>query len=103
MTSKNCYCCAGKPFQNCCEPYLTNQKIVSSAEDLMRSRYSAFAIHHADYLITTTHISTRKNHDKRDILEWATNNEWLKLEVLKTTETTVEIKTLSHKVCKLKS
>ncbi|WP_317048371.1 YchJ family protein [Flavobacterium aciduliphilum] len=60
-----------------------------TAETLMRSRYSAFATGAADYLLATTHRSTRKQHDKAAILDWSQTNQWIKLEVLHTTETTV--------------
>ncbi|WP_366183640.1 YchJ family metal-binding protein [Flavobacterium ovatum] len=92
MQVVNCYCCSRKIFDSCCEPYLLGTKKTTTAEELMRSRYSAFATQQADYLVSTTHFSTRKNHHKKDILEWATTNKWLKLEVLNTTETTVEFK-----------
>lgn len=92
MQNKNCYCCSGKTFQSCCEPYLLGIQNAFSPETLMRSRYSAFATHHGDYLLETTHYSTRKNHTKAAILEWATTNEWIKLEVLHANDATVEFK-----------
>ena len=88
----NCYCGSSLSFENCCEPYLKNIKKASTAEALMRSRYSAFAAGAADYLVATTHISKRKFHKKADILEWSKSNHWIKLEILATTETTVTFK-----------
>ena len=58
----------------------------------MRSRYSAFATGAADYLVNTTHISKRRLHNKKDILDWSQANKWLKLEVLASTENTVTFK-----------
>jgi SEC-C motif-containing protein len=58
----------------------------------MRSRYSAYATGNADYLVATTHSSTRKLHKKIAILEWSKSNHWMKLEVLYSTETTVKFK-----------
>ena len=87
-----CYCGNSVSFQNCCEPYIKGIKNAPTAEALMRSRYSAFAVGAADYLINTTHISKRKYHNKRDILAWSQANKWLKLEVLASTETTVTFK-----------
>lgn len=88
----NCYCGNSIPFQDCCEPYIKGITNAPTAEKLMRSRYSAFAIGAADYLVNTTHISKRKYHNKRDILAWSKANKWLKLEVLASTETTVTFK-----------
>lgn len=88
----SCYCGNSLPFQDCCEPYIKGIKNASTAEALMRSRYSAFATGAADYLVNTTHISKRKQHNKRDILAWSQANKWLKLEVLASTETSVTFK-----------
>ena len=87
-----CYCGNSISFQDCCEPYIKGIKNATTAEVLMRSRYSAFAVGAADYLVNTTHISKRGYHNKRDILAWSQANKWLKLEVLASTETTVTFK-----------
>ena len=87
-----CYCGNNVSFQNCCEPYIKGIKNAPTAEVLMRSRYSAFATGASDYLVNTTHISKRRLHNKKDILDWSQANKWLKLEVLATTENTVTFK-----------
>ncbi|MFN7043620.1 MAG: YchJ family protein [Flavobacterium sp.] len=88
----NCFCGNSISFQDCCEPYIKGIANAPTAEKLMRSRYSAYATEAADYLVATTHLSTRKHHKKSDILAWSKNNKWLKLEVLASTETTVTFK-----------
>ncbi len=92
MKKESCYCGLNKKFQDCCEPILKGVKNATTAQDLMRSRYSAYATHQADYLVETTHVSQRKHHLKSEILEWAVSNQWQKLEVLHATENTVEFK-----------
>lgn len=88
----DCYCGSSLSFENCCEPYLKNINKPPTAEALMRSRYSAFATGAADYLVSTTHSSERKFHNKAEIIEWSKSNHWIKLEVLASTETTVTFK-----------
>ena len=85
----NCFCGASVSFENCCEPYIKGSKNAPTAETLMRSRYSAFATGAADYLVNTTHSSKRKLHNKSEILAWSQSNQWLRLEILAVTETTV--------------
>ena len=85
----NCYCGNSVSFEACCAPYIKGSQNPETAEALMRSRYSAYATGKADYLIETTHISTRKFHLKSDILAWSKANQWLKLIVLNATENTV--------------
>jgi SEC-C motif-containing protein len=48
------------PFAQCCGPYLDVPGLPApSAEALMRSRYSAFVLGRADYLLASWHASQR--------------------------------------------
>jgi SEC-C motif domain protein len=87
-----CYCGSSMSFADCCQSYLVGTKKAPTAEALMRSRYSAFATGAADYLVATTHLSTRKFHKKAAILAWSKSNQWVKLEVLAVTDATVTFK-----------
>jgi SEC-C motif-containing protein len=87
-----CYCDTGLEFENCCGLYLQNNQKAPTALALMRSRYSAYATHNADYLLETTYISERQFYSKAEILKWAVSNKWQKLEILSFTENTVEFK-----------
>ncbi len=87
-----CYCGNHLPFEDCCQLFINGLKKPLTAEALMRSRYSAYATGNADYLVATTHPSTRKLHEKKDILAWSKSNHWLKLEIVNTTENTVTFK-----------
>jgi SEC-C motif-containing protein len=92
MTSEKCYCGSLKPFELCCNRYITGTQKAPTALALMKSRYSAYAIHQADYLWETTHSSERNYYSKEEILRWATANQWQKLEIISVTENTVEFK-----------
>ena len=89
---EDCPCGSGSSFENCCGPFISGLKLPETAEQLMRSRYSAYATLAIDYLVMTTHVSTRKLFSRKDIEKWAKSNTWLKLEVLNSTDTTVEFK-----------
>ena len=52
--SQSCPCYSGKPYANCCHKY-HNGILPENALVLMRSRYSAYALGLADYIIETTH------------------------------------------------
>ena len=92
MESNKCFCDTGLLFTDCCGLYLENNQKAPTALALMRSRYSAYATHNADYLMETTYVSERKYYSKAEILKWATSNKWQKLEILSSTENTVEFK-----------
>lgn len=89
---KNCYCGSNKSFESCCRPFIQGIQFPKNPEELMRSRYTAYAIQNADYLLTTTHVSQQKYYSISEILEWAKNNTWLKLEVISAQENRVEFK-----------
>ena len=88
----NCYCGNVLDFDSCCKPLIDGNLVATSAEQLMRSRYSAYCTGAADYLVQTTHESTRNLHKKLEILGWSQSNNWLKLEVKTFSKTTVEFK-----------
>lgn len=92
LMENKCFCDTNLLFKDCCALYLENNQKAATALALMRSRYSAYATHNADYLLETTHISERKQYSKTEILKWATSNKWQKLEILSFTDTTVEFK-----------
>ena len=81
-----CYCCSGKEFEDCCQPFIIGAMKPSTAEALMRSRYSAYATIAVEYLIKTTHPSVRKFHDAQIIENWAKSSVWQKLEIVSTKE-----------------
>lgn len=49
-----CPCHSGEKYKKCCHPYHKGIS-ASNALKLMRSRYSAFALDLAEYIIRTTH------------------------------------------------
>jgi SEC-C motif domain protein len=56
-----CYCCSRKLFKLCCEPILSGQQWASDAEQLMRSRYTAYVLKNVAYLLQTWHPDFRPN------------------------------------------
>ncbi|WP_035483729.1 YchJ family protein [Gaetbulibacter saemankumensis] len=81
----SCYCGNKIDYQNCCEVFHKNGGKTETAEQLMRSRYSAFVLANGDYLMQTHHSSTRPIKEKKAIVDWAKSVQWIKLEVLETT------------------
>ena len=88
----NCPCCSEKTYIECCKPFHTKEKHAKTAETLMRSRFSAFAIPNGEYLMETTFPSKRKFHNTKDLQEWGEINVWTKLEIVKSSFDQVEFK-----------
>lgn len=76
-----CPCETGEEYSSCCGIYHNDITQVKTAEQLMRSRYTAFVKANGDYLMLSHHSSTRPVHQKYDIMSWAMSVKWLKLEV----------------------
>ncbi len=54
-----CYCGSGQLFAQCCNRFLLGEAVAQTAEQLMRSRYSAYVVLNTRYLNSTWHPSTR--------------------------------------------
>ena len=50
-----CPCSSGRPYGDCCQPYLLRTAQAPTAETLMRSRYTAFTLCDEDYLRFSWH------------------------------------------------
>ncbi|WP_261663875.1 YchJ family protein [Deinococcus sp. Marseille-Q6407] len=56
---KSCPCGSGRSFASCCGPRLDGTHPAETPEALMRSRYTAFVLKDAPYLLATWHPDTR--------------------------------------------
>ena len=79
-----CFCNSSQLFEYCCQPIILGKRIAETAEQLMRSRYSAFVVANINYLMNTHHPSTRPSKEKKSILKWARSVKWMGLEILHT-------------------
>lgn len=86
----DCYCGSLTSYSNCCQKAHKNIAEAKTAEQLMRSRYSAFVLANGEYLMQSHHSSTRPLKEKKAIVKWAKSVEWIKLEVLETTKGTAK-------------
>lgn len=92
MSTPLCPCFSGKPYIECCQPYHSKVVFAPTPEQLMRSRYSAYASHLVAYLWETTHPAKRHLYSKADIEKWAKENHWTKLEIVAAKNDVVEFK-----------
>lgn len=84
MSIKKCPCGRNKTYNNCCEKAHKNILSVKTAEDLMRSRYSAYVLANVDYLILSWASKTcdRSVKTKKELKEWTESVTWVKLDIL---------------------
>ncbi len=82
MTNKTaCFCCSQQPFAHCCEPLLVGTKQADTAEQLMRSRFSAFCSGNIPYLLASHHPSMRQVNDEQDLAGTIEQCQWLTLKI----------------------
>jgi SEC-C motif-containing protein len=67
----NCPCGKGR-YETCCGRFHEGKELPGNAEDLMRSRYSAFVLKNEPYLISTWHPSTKPQEPlfNEDLTQW---------------------------------
>ncbi|MRN37714.1 SEC-C motif-containing protein [Neisseria sp. N95_16] len=78
-----CPCQSQRAYADCCQPFHAQQKLPVTAEELMRSRYSAYTLQNIDYIVQTTVPSQQKLLDTADMLAWSRETDWQGLDVLK--------------------
>jgi SEC-C motif-containing protein len=87
--SSNDFCPCGslKKYKKCCKIFHDRVNFPKTALELMKSRFSAFAVCNPEYIISTTH---KKNPDftsdskswSQDIVNFSKNTKFDKLEIL---------------------
>jgi SEC-C motif-containing protein len=84
LTPQCCHCGSTQSYQACCAPFVNRERQAASAEQLMRSRYSAFVEGCEDYLLASWHPQTRPSRVRLD-----PQQNWLGL-TIKSTQDSVD-------------
>ncbi len=79
-----CPCGSERPFSDCCDRFLNGGQRPRTAEQLMRSRYSAFARGNIAYLRDTLWPKHQPQLDEAAVARWAADNHWAGLTVIET-------------------
>lgn len=82
-----CPCGSMNSFLQCCLPFINQKELPQKPEQLMRSRYTAFAKGNAQYLLQTLHPSKRENETLKKIQSTILSTQWLSLKVVATKHT----------------
>ena len=82
MKFDKCPCGSGEALEECCGGIIAGRRKAETAEQLMRSRYTAYVVKNVDHLVQTTHPSVRSDDLADSIRRWMRQVEWLKLHVI---------------------
>ena len=81
-SNESCPCGSLQSYQTCCEPLHQGQQQAQTAEQLMRSRFTAFCKGQVEYLIESLHPSKRQADDRQVLSKNIAHNQWLSLKIL---------------------
>lgn len=84
MEDLSCHCGSGRPLAECCLPVIRGERQAVTAEELMRSRYSAFVLGDVDWIMSSHHPETVGEVDRDEVSEWSGSSEWLGLRIRST-------------------
>jgi SEC-C motif domain protein len=82
LEAQSCPCGSKKKIQYCCGKYLAGKETPATAEQLMKSRYTAFCQGNIDYLIATLHLDKRQSTDRQELAKTIKNTSWLGLTII---------------------
>ncbi|WP_153886323.1 YchJ family protein [Aliiglaciecola lipolytica] len=96
MPTNTCLCGSNIQFQHCCEPYLQQKQWPQTAEQLMRSRFSAYATQQYQYILDTYAQSQRDTLSVKELQQSDKETTWLRLQIVNCPDDhTVEFKAYS--------
>ena len=81
---EECPCGSQQSYTLCCEPIITFKSKASTAEQLMRGRYTAYVKGCVEFILQTTLEEKRKECDEKAIQNWSKNSIWHNLEIVST-------------------
>lgn len=81
-----CPCGSNVAYDACCRPLIKGEQPAKTAEQLMRSRYSAYVKKEMDYLVSSLHRDHRADYDEASSREWADRAQWHGFEIVKTSQ-----------------
>ncbi len=77
-----CPCGSGLSYPSCCQPIISGKTVAETAQQLMRSRYTAFTRADGAYLMSSHSAKTRPIHERKSIEKWAKSVSWMGLTIL---------------------
>ena len=87
-----CPCGSKQRLDKCCEPILLGKRIAKTPEQLMRSRYSAYAMGHYEYVLNTYAAEPRAQLNVLELAQGNQETQWVHLDVVHTQGRQVEFK-----------
>lgn len=81
-----CPCGSGRDYADCCQPFIQGDQNATTAEALMRSRYTAHVKGEIDYIYDTTHPSKQSGVNRKEVEDWSRKSQWQSFEIVQIEE-----------------
>lgn len=76
-----CFCGSRLLFEQCCQPFTTCNIQAQTPEQLMRSRFSAYAMGNGQYVYDTYAKSSQTSQSVKEISDWSKACVWVALQI----------------------
>ncbi|MTI12427.1 YchJ family protein [Sansalvadorimonas verongulae] len=83
-TPSSCPCGSQQMYDTCCAPLHKGEAKAQTAEQLMRSRYTAWSHGLIDYLFSITWTKQQAGLKRAEMQDWADRTQWVGLSILDT-------------------
>jgi SEC-C motif-containing protein len=82
--SRPCPCQSKLTYEKCCQPYIDGRRPAEAPAQLMRSRFSAYALGKVDYLMITTCAAEREKLDRLELASYCKTVKCVGLKIVST-------------------
>ncbi len=79
-----CPCGSSKTYKDCCSSFHIGEAFATTPEQLMRSRYCAYAMKNGQYIYDTYASKSQKKQSVDDIQASADESKWMSLTIIST-------------------
>ncbi len=79
--NNKCYCGSNESFSSCCQQLIIDNKHAQNPEQLMRSRFSAYATGNNQYIYDTYAKSSQASQSIKEIGDWSKTCIWIALKI----------------------
>ncbi len=79
-----CPCGSSKSYDDCCRPLISGERRADTAEQVMRSRYTAYVKKELAWLRDSLHPGQRAHFDEASSRTWAERAQWHGIDILRT-------------------
>lgn len=80
----SCACGSSNSYETCCGKYISGSAYPETAEQLMRSRYTAYTLCEIDYIVETTVPNQKEGMSRKDMEQWAKSTNWDGIDIVST-------------------